>query len=366
MRKKLALLLFRYFPYGGLQKDFLGIAKELIARDHELKVYTRTWEGAIPADLDVFELGKRGVSNYSKNKNYVRDVHKSLQTFSPDITFGFNKMPGLDLYFAADTCFAKQSKKKNPLQKFTRRSRQSFKFEKMVFSPSSNSKLLLLNENQKSDFKEIYSTQSERMTIIPPGIDRSWNQEESINVNEVLQVPKEDKIILFVGSDFFRKGLDRAILGLTHLNEKGISATLIVIGDDKKDTFQRLLKDNYLISKVIFLGPRQDVASFMKSSDLLVHPAREEAAGNIIIEAMVSGLPSLVSNEVGFSNEVRKYNAGEVVDGIFKQDKFNHLLEEMFSNKKLSSIKSNISHLSDSDYFFSRFEFIADFIEDYF
>ena len=37
MRKKLALLLFRYFPYGGLQKDFLGIAKELIARDHELR-----------------------------------------------------------------------------------------------------------------------------------------------------------------------------------------------------------------------------------------------------------------------------------------------------------------------------------------
>jgi glycosyltransferase involved in cell wall biosynthesis len=27
----------------------------------------------------------------------------------------------------------------------------------------------------------------------------------------------------------------------------------------------------------------------MKSADLLVHPAREEAAGNIIIEAMVSG-----------------------------------------------------------------------------
>ena len=31
---------------------------------------------------------------------------------SPDIIFGFNKMPGLDLYFAADTCFAKQALKK--------------------------------------------------------------------------------------------------------------------------------------------------------------------------------------------------------------------------------------------------------------
>ena len=42
----------------------------------------------------------------------MKDVYLSMQDFSPDIIFGFNKMPGLDLYFAADTCFAKQALKK--------------------------------------------------------------------------------------------------------------------------------------------------------------------------------------------------------------------------------------------------------------
>ena len=68
-----------------------------------------------------------------------------------------------------------------------------------------------------------------------------------------------------------------------------------------------------LMKKVMFLGPRSDVAGFMKSSDLLVHPAREEAAGNIIIEAVVSGLPTLVSSEVGFSSEVLNLKSGVVV-----------------------------------------------------
>lgn len=366
MKKKLALLLYRYFPYGGLQKDFLGISKELISRGHELKVYTRSWEGDIPNNLDVIELGEKGFSNYSKNRNYVKNVKQHLKEFLPDIIFGFNKMPGLDLYFAADTCFAKHSKTKNPLQKITRRYMQSMQFEKAVFSQYSNSKILILNKNQYNDFNDFYSTQSERLTIIPPGIDRNWNNYKSINIHDLHGISKEDKIILFVGSDFSRKGLDRCILGINHLKKQKIPTTLLVIGDDSKAPYEKIIKELELDKKILFLGPRNDVSSFMKSSDLLIHPAREEAAGNIIIEALVSGLPCLVSSEVGFSDQVSKYNSGKIVEGKFNQEKFNLLLEESISDKSLIAIKNSISNLSDNDYFFSRSSFIADFIEETF
>ena len=112
------------------------------------------------------------------------------------------------------------------------------------------------------------------------------------------------------------------------------------------------------------MGPRSDVASFMKSADLLVHPAREEAAGNIIIEAMVSGLPSIVSKEVGFSDEVKKFNAGAVLSDNFMQDDFNNLLEVTIKTNRLSSIKNNISSLHENNYFFYRSSFIADYIEE--
>jgi len=363
MKKKLALLLYRYFPYGGLQKDFLGISKELVARGHIVKVYTRSWEGDIPKNLDVIQLGEKGLSNYSKNKNYVSEAMKSLENFIPDIVFGFNKMPGLDLYFAADTCFAKQSLTKNNIQRFTRRFRQSMRFEEEVFSISSKSRILLLNEKQSQDFQDFYSTQHDRLIIIPPGIEKNWIEEESMNIHKLLNIPNYEKIILFVGSDFSRKGLDRAILGMSYLSEQNISATLLVIGDDSKEPYKKIIKEQSLEDKVIFLGPRKDVASFMKSSHLLVHPAREEAAGNVIIEALVSRLPSLVSAEVGFSSEVIKYKSGKVVEGDFTQEKFNTLLEESLSDVKLSSVKERIKPLANDNYFYSRFSFIADFIE---
>ena len=366
MKKKLAILLYRYFPYGGLQKDFLGITKELLARGHEIKVYTRSWEGDVPENLDVVELGEKGFSNYSKNKTYVSKAFSSLKSFFPDIVFGFNKMPSLDLYFAADTCFAKQSLKKSPLQKYTRRYRQSMEFEKEVFSRDSKSKILLLNEIQSQNFQDIYSTQLERLTLIPPGIEKNWNLHKSINITEKLNLPKNEKIILFVGSDFSRKGLDRAIFGISHLLKQNISATLLVLGDDNKGPYEKIIKELSLNDRVIFLGPRKDVASFMKSSHLLVHHAREEAAGNIIIEALVSGLPSLVSSEVGFSTEVLKHNSGMVVEGEFKQERFNFLLEESLSYEKLTSVREIIKPLAGNNYFYSRFNFVADFIEEAF
>ena len=118
---------------------------------------------------------------------------------------------------------------------------------------------------------EIYSTQTQRIINPPPGIDKNWSDHEPVNIFEALNIPLGEKILLFVGSDFSRKGLDRAILGLHHLNEKNISSNLVVIGDDKSKPYENLVAEASLSKKVHFLGPRKDVASFMKSADLLIH-----------------------------------------------------------------------------------------------
>ena len=72
--KNIALVLFKYFPYGGLQRDFFSIAKELKERGHSIKVFTRTWDGAIPSWLDVIEVGEKGITNASKNRKFVENV----------------------------------------------------------------------------------------------------------------------------------------------------------------------------------------------------------------------------------------------------------------------------------------------------
>jgi UDP-glucose:(heptosyl)LPS alpha-1,3-glucosyltransferase len=50
---RLALLLFKYFPYGGLQRDFLSLARELQDRGCHCRVYCLEWQGE---PLDGVEL----------------------------------------------------------------------------------------------------------------------------------------------------------------------------------------------------------------------------------------------------------------------------------------------------------------------
>ncbi len=42
----LAFILYKYFPFGGLQRDFMRIALECQRRGHDIRVYTLIWEGA--------------------------------------------------------------------------------------------------------------------------------------------------------------------------------------------------------------------------------------------------------------------------------------------------------------------------------
>ncbi len=50
---QLAFILYKYFPFGGLQRDFMRIALECQQRGHRIRVYTLIWEGDIPEGFDV-------------------------------------------------------------------------------------------------------------------------------------------------------------------------------------------------------------------------------------------------------------------------------------------------------------------------
>ena len=99
---QLAFILYKYFPFGGLQRDFLRIAKECQARGHSIRVYTPIWEGDIPQGFDVRIVPVKALFNHHRNEKLTRWVKADLAADPVDRVVGFNKMPGLDVYYAAD------------------------------------------------------------------------------------------------------------------------------------------------------------------------------------------------------------------------------------------------------------------------
>ncbi|MEK6236336.1 MAG: glycosyltransferase, partial [Planctomycetales bacterium] len=58
-----------------------------------------------------------------------------------------------------------------------------------------------------------------------------------------------------------------------------------------------------LDGRVVFLGFRDDVAALLPELSLLVHPARQEPLGRVLLEAAAVGLP-VAATEVGGTREI--------------------------------------------------------------
>lgn len=103
-----AFCLYKYFPFGGLQRDFMRVAKTVAERGHEVRVYVQSWEGDCPPEFELIKVPVKSHSNHGRNADYSDWVQAHLQQNPVDRVVGFNKMPGLDVYYAADVCYAEK------------------------------------------------------------------------------------------------------------------------------------------------------------------------------------------------------------------------------------------------------------------
>ena len=114
--------------------------------------------------------------------------------------------------------------------------------------------------------------------------------------------------VIFVGQIIPAKGLDLLLDAIAMSRARGIDATLDVVGDmDGWESpayrgHRAMLRERAqradLDGAVTFLGWREDVPVLMSRASLHCCPSRleqREAFGNVVLEAKVSGLPSVVT-----------------------------------------------------------------------
>ena len=345
---KLAFCLFNYFPFGGLQRDFLRIARACQQRGHVIHVYTMYWEGEPEPGFEVHIIKTTGWGNDKRCQSFAAQVKPQLDAGQYDLVIGFNKMPKLDVYYAADVCYqARAHAQRNALYRLLPRYRRYAALEAAVFTRGNKAEILLIAPQQQQDFMRCYQTEPERFHLLPPGIDKNRiapaNAADKRNaVRNALQIPDDHFLLLMVGSGFHTKGVDRAILGFAALPaELQKRCHLYVIGHGNPSVFIRQACKLRINDKLHFLGGRPDVPDFLLGSDLLLHPAYHENTGTVLLEAMVSGLPVLTVDVCGYAHYVSEAQAGIVLSSPFQQMEFNINLQKMLLSPDRSLWREN-------------------------
>lgn len=191
--------------------------------------------------------------------------------------------------------------------------------------------ILAISDNLGSNYLA-YGFPLERVFIQKNCIDTNLfhpieSEKMKIALRQKYTLPMDQKIILFVGSMIKRKGIDLLINGFIESTRTQDNLALLIIGP--KDQSENptidpsfvydlvdLIERNQLKDKVILLGMIQDrtkLSELFRAVDIFVLPSRREGLPNVVLEAMASGLPIIVTPLPGLDKVIENMKTGIVV-----------------------------------------------------
>jgi len=336
---QLAFVLYKYFPFGGLQRDFMRIALECQQRGHKIRVYTLIWEGDVPPGFEVLVAPVKAFFNHRRNEKLSAWMEADLAKRPVDRLIGFNKMPGLDVYYAADGCFEDKAQTlRHSLYRQWGRYRHFAEYERAVFAKDAKTQVLMISEVQQPLFIKYYDTPLSRFHLLPPGIAQDRRAPADApqiraEFRKEFGLGDDDLLLVQIGSGFKTKGVDRSLKALAALPADLKKRTrLFVIGQDDPKVFQLQSAALGLGEHVTFMKGRSDIPRFLLGADILIHPAYNENTGTVLLEALVAGLPVLVSAVCGYAHYIAEADSGLVLDDPFEQAQLNEYLATMLAD----------------------------------
>ena len=173
---------------------------------------------------------------------------------------------------------------------------------------------------------------------LPPGI--AADRRAPANAGEIraefrreFQLADDNLLLVQIGSGFKTKGLDRSLKALAALPRALKQRTrLIAIGQDDPKPFLLQVKALGLSGQVQILKGRSDIPRVLLGADLLIHPAYNENTGTVLLEALVAGLPVLVTDVCGYAHYITDANCGRVVPSPFEQQVLDQMLAQMLAD----------------------------------
>ncbi len=156
--------------------------------------------------------------------------------------------------------------------------------------------------------------------VVPNGFNvgefsQGWDKSER---KQAIGLIPENTVILYLGRLHARKGLDRLLRAFAEAVGCIAQPILVLVGPDAGDEarLKSLARKLGILQEVRFPGyiPPRDRHFYLGAADvfcLTAHPG--ENFGNAAVEAMLAGVPVLVSEHVGICREVAADGAGVVV-----------------------------------------------------
>jgi len=334
---KIALVRQKYSPYGGAERFVERALAALASQGVTTTLITRKWDTAgamtqtpavqAPIAQHVLTCNPFYLGRLWRDRSFSLAVQKIVAEGTFDLVQSHERIPGCDIFRAGDGLHREWLAHRSRLftssfgllrrawLKLSPYNRYVVAAEGQLFADARLKAVICISEMVKREIQSHFSLPEERLHVIYNGVDLdAFNPTHKIRREEIRRiwgVPAEAPLFLFVGSGFERKGVAAILEALPQ------NAWLMVIGKDRDTSrYVKIAKNKGIAGRVVFAGKQNDVRGFYGAADAFVFPTLYEPFGNVVLEAMASGLPVVTSTSCGGAELIRQGENGYVCDAL--------------------------------------------------
>ena len=203
----------------------------------------------------------------------------------------------------------------------------------------------------KGHIQGLFGLPFDKINVIPNGINlTNFNGVERDYEFRRQYALDNEKIILYMGRLVYEKGIQNLIAAMPKILENYNDAKLIIAGKGGMlDELKAQVESMGIANKVYFTGylDAKQVQKMYKCADVAVFPSTYEPFGIVALEAMLAGVPTVVS-DVGGLNEIVEHgvtgmksyagNSNSIADSILAL-LYDHALATTVSKNAKAKVK---------------------------
>jgi UDP-glucose:(heptosyl)LPS alpha-1,3-glucosyltransferase len=307
---KIALVHKRYDRLGGAEWDCYELSQQLAARGHEVHLVVGECRVPVPPSLRVHRVPVVRAGKLAKLASFALLAPRVWRTIDADVVIGFGRTVGQDLFRASggvhrrylQRVAAERGALKDWRQRLSPYHQLMLAIERRQYAPGGRRMVLAVSELSRQEILDTYPDMPPaNVAVLHYGVDverfhPARRVSDGATVRDELALPRQQPVVLLVGTGFRRKGVD-TLLEIWR-REPPAGAALVVVGNDQYLT-SRTREARELPGPVLFTGPRRDVERFYAAADLFALPSIHEGCPVAILEALASGLPVVTSRATG-------------------------------------------------------------------
>lgn len=187
------------------------------------------------------------------------------------------------------------------------------------------------------DLERLYGVPPEAIEVIPSGIDVERfrpDPERGRAVRTAHHIDDAQLLILFVGNEFRRKGLERAIAALA---QTGSGPKLWVVGGGDRRPYEEQARSLGVADRIAFFGvvPNADLPPLYTAADVILLPSRQDAWGQPVLEAMACGAVPVTSEYTGIREILEDGKNGFLLSGSGEPEEIAAVIDRLAEDAEL-------------------------------